>query len=86
LHIDRKSQGVLPVPQVIPGKFTAEITEPLVVLLIGMWINKILALSQWIPTVRAMRPMLQSLYQNPEKGFLGGETFIYWRGIGLIQY
>jgi len=51
-----------------------------------MRINKILALSQWIPTVRAMRPMLQSLYQNPEKGFLGGETFIYWRGIGLIQY
>jgi len=74
------------VRQVIPGRFTAEITESLVVFLIGMRINKILALSQWIPTVRAMRPMLQSLYQNTEKGFLGGETFIYWRGIGLIQY
>jgi Domain of unknown function (DUF4188) len=30
--------------------------------------------------------MLQSLNQNPEKGFLGGERFIYPRGVGLIQY
>jgi Domain of unknown function (DUF4188) len=72
--------------QVIPGRFTAEIDEPFVVFLIGMRINKFFAFSKWIPTTRAMQPMLQSLNQNPEKGFLGGETFVYWRGVGLIQY
>ena len=51
-----------------------------------MRINKFFAFSKWIPTVRAMSPMLRSLNQNPEKGFLGGETFVYWRGVGLIQY
>lgn len=73
-------------PQVIPGRFTAEIDEPFVVFMIGMRINKLFAFSKWIPTARAMSPMLRSLNQNPEKGFLGGETFVYWRGVGLIQY
>ena len=73
-------------PQVIQGRFTAAINEPFVVFLIGMRINKFFAFSKWIPTARAMSPMLRSLYQNPEKGFLGGETFVYWRGVGLIQY
>ncbi|MBW4688519.1 MAG: DUF4188 domain-containing protein [Komarekiella atlantica HA4396-MV6] len=72
--------------QVIPGRFTAEIDEPFVVFLIGMRINKFFAFSKWIPTARAMSPMLRSLQQNPDKGFLGGETFIYWRGVGLLQY
>lgn len=26
------------------------------------------------------------MYKHPEKGFLGGESFLYWRGVGLIQY
>ncbi|MBC1242030.1 DUF4188 domain-containing protein, partial [Nostoc sp. 2RC] len=73
-------------PQVMPGRFTAEIDEPFVVFLIGMRINKLFAFSKWIPTARAMSPMLRSLRQNPEKGFLGGEGFIYSRGVGLIQY
>jgi thiol-disulfide isomerase/thioredoxin len=73
-------------PKVIPGRFTAEIDEPFVVFLIGMRVNKLFAFSKWIPTARAMLPMLQSLNQNPEKGFLGGEPFVYWPGVGLIQY
>ena len=73
-------------PQVIQGRFTAEINQPFVVFLIGMRINKFFAFSKWIPTAKAMSPMLRSLNQNPEKGFLGGETFVYWRGVGLIQY
>ncbi|MBD2250874.1 DUF4188 domain-containing protein [Nostoc parmelioides] len=73
-------------PPVISGRFTAEINEPFVVFLIGMRINKFFAVSKWLPTVRAMSPMLQTLYQYPEKGFLGGESFAYWRGVGFIQY
>ncbi|MBW4671870.1 MAG: DUF4188 domain-containing protein [Cyanomargarita calcarea GSE-NOS-MK-12-04C] len=72
--------------KVIPGRFTAEVNEPFVVFLIGMRINMFFAFNKWVPTGMAMSPMLQSLYQNPDKGFLGGETFFYWRGVALIQY
>ncbi|MDZ8189452.1 MAG: DUF4188 domain-containing protein [Nostoc sp. ChiSLP02] len=73
-------------PPVIPGRFTAEINEPFVVFVIGVRINKLFAFSKWIPTVRSMPPMLRSLRQHPEKGFLGGESFVYSWGVGLIQY
>ena len=72
--------------KVIPGRFTAETSEPFVVFLIGMRINQIFAFSKWLPTAMAMSPMLRTLYKHPEKGFLGGESFLYPRGVGLIQY
>lgn len=72
--------------KVIPGRFTAQIDEPFVVFIIGMRINQLFAFSKWIPTAQAMPSMLRNLIQNPEKGFLGGETFVNWRGAGLIQY
>lgn len=72
--------------QVLPGRFTAQMDEPFVVFLIGLRINRLFAFNKWIPTAKAMTPMLRSLNQHPEKGFLGAETFFYWRGIGLIQY
>ena len=71
---------------VVPGRFTARRDEPFVVFIIGMRINKFLAFNKWVPTVRAMGPMLRELYQHPEKGFLGGEFFVYWRGPALLQY
>lgn len=73
-------------PQVIPGRFTAQIDGPIVVFLIGMRINRFFAFSKWYPTATAMQPMFQSLYEHPEKGFLGAEKFFYWRGAGLVQY
>lgn len=72
--------------KVIPGRFTAQTDEPFVVFIIGMRVNKLFALRKWIPTARAMRPMLRTLSEYPEKGFLGGRTFFYWRGVALIQY
>lgn len=72
--------------KVMPGRYTAQIDEPFVVFLIGMRINKWLAFSKWVPTARAMWPMLRTLFQHPEKGFLGGQVFFYWRGIALVQY
>jgi hypothetical protein len=71
---------------VFNGRYTAHTDEPFVVFLIGMRINKFLAPHKWMPTAAAMGPMLQTLFTNPEKGFLWGETILYWRGIGLIQY
>ena len=72
--------------QVIDGRFTARMDEPFVVFMIGMRINNFFAFNRWVPTMRAMGPMLRELYRYPEKGFLGGEFFLYWRGPALVQY
>src|SRR5687767_15696476 len=66
--------------QVVDGRYTARMDEPFAVFIIGMRINNLFAVRKWLPTVRAMGPMLKELYQHPEKGFLGGEFFLYWRG------
>ena len=54
-----------------------------VVFHIGMRINRLRAVQQWLPVARAMQPMLETLYQRPELGFLGGQMFLYWRGVAL---
>jgi len=72
--------------QVFPGRYTASSDEPFVVFLIGMRVNRVRALHKWVPTARAMTRMLRVLIKHPEKGFLGGQTIVYPRGIGLIQY
>ncbi len=71
---------------VMNGRYTAKIDEPFVVFIIGMRINRPLAVRKWVPTVLAMGPMLKDLYAHPEKGFLGGEFFFYGRGPALVQY
>ena len=72
--------------RVLDGRFTARIDEPFAVFIIGMRINKFLAFGKWVPTFRAMGPMIRELYRHPEKGFLGHELFMYWRGPMLLQY
>ena len=72
--------------KVIPGRYTARTDEPFVVFIIGMRVNRFFAFRKWIPTAMAMTPMLKTLFTHPEKGFLGGRTFFYWRGTALIQY
>lgn len=68
------------------GRFTAQIDGPFVVFLIGIRINRFLAFSKWLPTVTAMKPMLDTLRKHPEKGFLGAEQYFAWRQAMLIQY
>ena len=68
------------------GRFTADTEEPFVVFLIGMRINRPLAVHKWLPTALAMGPMLRALAQDPTSGFLHGEPFFYPGGVGLIQY
>lgn len=72
--------------QVVNGRFTARKDEPFVVFIIGMRINRPLAIRKWLPTLRAMGPMLRELYRHPEKGFLGAEFFFYWPGVAVLQY
>ena len=82
---------------VIPGRFTAQTDEPFVVFLIGMRVNKFWSFGKWTPVAQAMAPMLETLYQHPEKGFLGGENFFrllplttlllsYWRSFEDLEH
>ncbi|MDQ6603944.1 MAG: DUF4188 domain-containing protein [Chloroflexota bacterium] len=72
--------------KVMPGRYTAQIEGPFVVFIIGMRINRVFAFRRWVPTAMAMGPMLNTLFRHPEKGFLGAETFVSWRGVNVLQY
>jgi hypothetical protein len=71
---------------VFPGRYTAESKEPFVVFLIGMRVNRLFALRSWIGVAASMGPMLAELRRDPGLGLLHAEPFLYWRGIGLLQY
>jgi hypothetical protein len=79
------------------GRYTAEYDESFVVFLIGMRVNKFWRFRKWLPVAQAMSPMLDVLYQYPEKGFLGAESFFrffpitsclitYWRSFEDLEY
>ena len=73
-------------PRIFPGRYTALTDEPFVVFIIGMCVNRLLAVRRWWPVFTAMPAMLRELAADRAKGFLGAQTILYWRGIGLIQY
>jgi hypothetical protein len=72
--------------EILKGRYTATGDEPFVVFLIGMRINRLWAVHKWWPVMKAMVPMISTLMQHPEKGFLGGRTLIGGRGPTMIQY
>lgn len=72
--------------QVFAGRYTAQIDGPFVVFVIGMRVNRPWAVHKWLPVARAMGPMIRTLYQHPEKGFLGARTFMAGRVIMTLQY
>ncbi|PZO12041.1 MAG: DUF4188 domain-containing protein [Leptolyngbya foveolarum] len=60
---------------VFPGRYTADVSEPFVVFLIGFRVNRFWAMKKWLPVAQAMGPMIKTLSQHPEKGLLGVENF-----------
>ena len=44
------------------GRFMAQTDEGFVVFMIGMRINRLLAVSKWLPTLAAMGPMMKTLH------------------------
>jgi len=72
--------------QVFPGRYTAQSGEPFVVFLIGMRVNRLLKVPSWVRVAKAMPPMIAELKRNPELGLLHAQFFMYWRGVGVIQY
>jgi hypothetical protein len=71
---------------VFPGRYMADTDAEFVVFLIGMRINRLASIRAWLPVAAAMGPMLRELYAHPEKGFLGAQTLLAWRGVTQVQY
>lgn len=69
-----------------PGRYSAQIDGSFVVFLIGMRINRLLAVHKWLPVARAMGPMVEHLLAHKELGLLHAQPFLYWRGAALVQY
>lgn len=72
--------------EVFRGRFTAQIDGPFVVFIIGMRVNRLLAIHKWLPVAGAMGPMVQQLVAHRELGLLHAQSYIYWRGAALVQY
>jgi len=82
----------------LPGRYTANVSEPYVVFLIGMRVNQFWAMKKWWSVASAMRPMMKTLQKHPEKGLLASESFFrlwpletcmvtYWRSFDdLIRF
>jgi hypothetical protein len=68
------------------GRYTAHISGPVVVFVIGMRINHFWKIWRWLPALLAMGPMLTELYSHPHKGFLSAELMFTLRGQVLLQY
>jgi hypothetical protein len=73
-------------PHIFPGRYTAQSTEPIVVFLIGMRVNRLFAIPSWTRVASAMPPMIAELKRQPELGLLHAQFFVYWRGVGVVQY
>ena len=72
--------------KLFPGRYTAQLEGSFVVFLIGMRVNRLFALRRWTQVAAAMPPMIAELERNPALGMLHAEFFIYWRGVGVLQY
>lgn len=78
---------------IIPERVTAQIDDEVVVFLIGMRINHLWKIKQWLPVAQAMPRMIKELYANPESGFLGAESWFgnpslmmqYWRSFEDLE-
>ena len=71
---------------VFRGRYTAQVEGPFVVFVIGMRVNRLLALHKWLPVARAMGPMVRQLLEHRELGLMHAEPYLYWRGAALVQY
>lgn len=68
------------------GRHTATLDGSFVVFLIGLRVNRLWAVHKWVPVARAMGPMIEELMAQPDMGLLHADTYLYWRGVALVQY
>jgi hypothetical protein len=73
--------------KIYPGRYTVENDQDIVVFLIGMRINKRLAIRKWGPVFSAMPGMIRELYENQEElGFYSVESYFGLRTTFMVQY
>lgn len=72
--------------KVFSGRYTAEADDEVIVFLIGMRVNKWLAIHKWLPVFLAMPAMVQELYTQKDRGFFSLENFFNFRTTLMIQY
>ncbi|MFJ8066386.1 DUF4188 domain-containing protein [Psychrobacillus sp. NPDC096426] len=73
--------------QIFTGRYTVDNTEDIVVFIIGMRVNKRLAIHKWLPVFNAMPGMIKELYMHKEElGFLSMESYFGLRTTTMIQY
>ncbi len=68
------------------GRYTAITDKPFVVFLVGMRINRLWAIHQWLPVFWAMKRMVVELHKKPDKGMLSAKTRLSWREIMVQSY
>ena len=73
--------------QIYNGRYTVENREDWVVFIIGMRINRRLAVHKWLPVFSAMPGMIKELYTHKEElGFLSMESYFGLKTTAMIQY
>jgi hypothetical protein len=72
--------------RIYAGRFTAQMEGQFVVFIIGIRINRLLAMNKWLPVARAMGPMVEHLLAHKELGLMHAQSFLYWPGAAFVQY
>ena len=72
--------------QVQRGRYTVPEGSRVVVFLIGMRVNRLRAVSRWLPVARAMPRMLAELARRPDSGLLRADSFVSGRTVLVRQY
>ena len=69
-----------------PGRFTAELDEPVVLFLIGTRINRLSSLLRFRWFLKTMPDMLKELSADSQSGLLWYRTYLSWPYITVQQY
>jgi hypothetical protein len=72
--------------ELVTKRVTAELEGDFVLFRIGMRINALRKVHEWLPLVRAMNRMLAELEADPERGLLGYDAKPGIRNHELVQY
>jgi hypothetical protein len=70
----------------LAGRMTADAPPGTVAFLIGMRINRLWKIRQWLPVAMAMPRMLQELTAHPELGLLAYRSYRSGRTVLTVQY
>ncbi|WP_135853203.1 DUF4188 domain-containing protein [Halorussus salinus] len=80
------SRGTLDDGRIRPERTTAEMDGEFVVFVIGMRLNRLWKVHEWLPVAAAMPRMLRELDADPDSGLLHHESLLGWRLLVSIQY